>query len=276
MPTPAGGYVAPPSFQLATSAGPSGPFDCTAHAAKVTAEAATRGLWTLSGRGVRLASTEPEPDPDSPGLNLTQVAQVLERRGVDVAVYVGPRALTWAQYEAKRKAGRPGIVQVGYAPIADSMYDAFRSRFRGNHALAETVHSTYDPGAGPDSRSGIWHHDGRIYPRSLIKRGASLLWTGSRFTGSDNVWCLFANDVVPPYRVAIRPPAGMRSRTFRTWNLVNGVIVGYDIDRTGGFSAEGRLRCVPWPARKTSRYVIELTSGSRRGKVVNAEHGHPL
>ena len=273
----AGAYVAPPSFQLATSAGSTGPFDCSAHAAKVVAEFATRGLWSLSGRGIRLASNEPTPDSRSPGLNLPQVGAVLEAHGVDVSIHIGSRALTWAQYEAKRKAGRPGIIQVGYAPIADSMYDAFRSRFRGGHAMAETlVGGTYDPGAGPDSRQGIWHHDGRTYPRSLMRTAASRLWLGDLFAGAENVWCLFADDVVPTYVVSIKPPAGKRSRTFREWTVRNGVIVGYDIDRTGGFTAEGRLRCLPWPARRTSRYVIELTTGSRKGLYVNAEHGRPL
>jgi hypothetical protein len=272
---PTGKYVAPPSFQLAYYAGPTGPYDCTAHAAKVAAEAVTSGDWALTGRAIRQASSEPEPDPRSPGLNLPQVAAVLERRGIDTAVYIGSRALSWDEYELKRKAGRPAILQVGYAPISDSRYDAGRSRFRANHAIAETVHATYDPLAGPTSRTGIWHHDGRVYPRALMRGAASRLDIGGRLAGSA-VWCLFLDDVVPKYLVTIKPPAGQRSRTFRTWNIVNGVIVGYDIDRTGGFQAEGRIRCVPWPAQKTSRYVIELTNGSRKGEFVNAEHGRPM
>lgn len=189
-------YVAPPSFQLASTAGSTGPVDCTAHAAAVTIRSSTCGARTPSGRTIRLQSNEPVPDPASPGLNLDQVDAVAGHYGVNLDVRIGYRSVTWAEYERRRKAGQPTIIQVRYAAIADSKYDAGRG-FRGNHAIAETTHATYDPLA--DGRaSGVFRFNGTIYTRAVIQTAAARLDIGGgRHPAPGTVWAAFGPDVVP-------------------------------------------------------------------------------
>lgn len=189
-------YVAPPSFQLASTAGPTGPYDCTAHSAAVVIRASTCGAKAPSGRTIRLQSSEPVPDPRSPGLNLDQVDAVAAKYGVYLDTRIGYQSVTWAEYERRRKAGQPVILQVLYAAVADSRYDAGRG-FRGNHAIAETTHATYDPLA--DGRAaGVFRWNGTVYTRSVIQTAAARLDIGGgAHPRPGTVWAAFGPDVVP-------------------------------------------------------------------------------
>ncbi len=60
-------------YQQLPLGGPTGKYDCTAWMAAWLTDAHTSGATKITGRQVRLASNEPVPDPDSPGLNLGQV-----------------------------------------------------------------------------------------------------------------------------------------------------------------------------------------------------------
>lgn len=51
-----------------------GNVDCTAYSMAAAVYADTNGAVKLTGRAIRLASDEPIPDPDSPGLNIRQAA----------------------------------------------------------------------------------------------------------------------------------------------------------------------------------------------------------
>lgn len=258
-------HVVDPSLQLVVG-GVTGPYDCTAHAASNVVDGATCGRKDPNGRSIRLASNEPVPNPSSPGLNLWQVQDVMrDVYGVSTVVYVGSNALTWAQYEKKRAGGQPGIIQVTYAPIADSKYDAGRG-FRTNHALSENHMSTFDPLA--DGRaSGVWRHNGALYERSVMRRAAELLVIGDGIrAGRDNVWCLFAPDVVPDW--SARVPAG----DFWAYHIVDGRVEYRRIRTTGGFSA----LCTPprsyvWDKDRTkTSSLVRLTSGSRAGMYISS------
>jgi hypothetical protein len=219
-------YRLDPSYQLVASAGSTGGVDCTAHAASNCIDHATCGAKDPGGRTIRLLSNEPTPDPRSPGLNLGQVQSVALRHfGVYLEVHTGRNAVSWATYEARRKAGQGTEIQLQYDVIADSKYDAFYSRFRGGHAMSETFYATMDPGA--HGRPGAWKYNGTLYTRELIKTAAGRLIIGTNADGSlrrvgyGKVWCAFTRDVVPDYRVAIRPVNG-----FFRYFVEDGVITG--------------------------------------------------
>jgi len=248
---------------------------CTAVSASRVAFEATNGRVRTTGAAIRARTNEPKPDPKSPGLNLPQVVAVLENvHKIQMDVFIGSRALPWTEYEAKRKTGRPSIIQVGYGPIAASMFDAGRG-FRGGHAMAETESDTKDSLADGRAR-GVWKYDGRLYTRAVIQQAAAALDIGGGRYPAGVVWCAFGADVVPEYRVEVMPLRGKTTRPFRSFVIRNGLIVDTKANRTGGFRARAHLRCVPWPARRSSVYVLELLKpSSRAGLFIPLHWGEP-
>jgi hypothetical protein len=264
-------YVADPSFQI--GAGSTGPYDCTAHSASDAIDHATCGAKDPGGRTIRLQSSEPIPDPRSPGLNLPQVADVArDHYGVYLDVHIGARKVAWTEYERRRLAGQGAIIQVDYGPIADSRFDAGRG-FRGGHAMFETIHATYDPLA--DGRAaGVFKApaSGVVYDRAVMKQAAAKLVTrrddlgrAIERVGEGFVWAAFTRDVIPAY--SVRVPAG------EFWAYaVDGDDVKYRRRRTtGGFSAG----CTPprsyrWGGRTVT--LVQLTTGSRAGRFISANY----
>ena len=268
-------YEADPSFQLVASAGVTGKYDCTAHSASDAIDHATCGAKDPGGRTIRLATNEPIPDPDSPGLNLGQVANVaLSRYGVYLDVRTGSRAVTWGEYERRRNEGQGAIIQLSYRPIAATKYDAFGSRFFGGHAMFESIHATYDPGADGLHGPGRWKHDGSVYPRSLMRSAAGQLVLGPKTTvGDGRVWAAFTRDVIPAYRAVVPP-----GTTLRTYDVVNGVITGRSAPfTTGGFSATCTVPLSRyWPATRLRYTLVRLTSGGRKDKYIAAKYAHEV
>jgi hypothetical protein len=176
---------------------PDGGDNCTAWAGALAAAYDSCGAIRLTGTQIRAASSEPEPDPLSPGLNLPQVRAAisgLTDGRVLLGVNVGSEPLSWEEYESRRKAGHGLIAQIDYTPIRESMFRADMT-FGGGHAIFETSESTYDTLAD-GRRAGIWLHDGRVYPRSLIKEAAGELVLGKSGTkaGFGKVWCALTGD----------------------------------------------------------------------------------
>jgi hypothetical protein len=262
-------YEVPFASQL-RQGGATGPVDCMAWAASRAIGHATCGQKVPSGRTIRLLSNEPVPDPMSPGLRLQQVADVARE---DFGVYFEVHGTTysqvsWAHYERQRLAGRGCVLALGYAPIANSMYDAGRG-FDDNHAIFESLHATVDSLA--DGRAaGVWQYDGRVYPRALIRDAAGELRINSSTTVKDGyVWAAFTRDVVPDFRAVV--PAG----EFNLYTVAGGVITDRDRQRTGGFSAP----CSPPKLYKDAaglpgdQYKLSrLQSGSRAGYYVPSQY----
>lgn len=261
-------YKPAPSLQLQVG-GATGPFDCTAHAATIVLDGSTCGAKRVPGRTIRLRSSEPVPDPASPGLNLNQIADVLDDYGLYLDVRVGWRALSWAQYERFRSDGHFIEVQGGYAPIAASKYDAGRG-FRDNHAIAESSLATWDSLA--DGRApGVWRYNGTLYTRSVVRAFAARLWTGSQYTGPDRVWCAIGRDVVPDYRAVVHP---VSTRFFQY--IVNEsprVVLDRSYEHTNGFSAEcSAPKTFYWPEAGKSYRLVQLLSGARAGQWVSDQY----
>lgn len=254
---------------------PYGGYDCLAWTCSGSIAHSTQGRTLTTGTYIRKHSDEPVPDPKSPGLNLVQVAAVAKTLGVYLDVRIGSRAVTFAEYERRRLDDQGALIQVGYGPIADSRYDA-GGGFRGGHGMFEN-RRTYDPLAD-GRRSGIWRFDGRLYERSLIQKAASRLVIGYLngrpiYPAIGHVWAAFTRDVTPDYRAVV--PAG----GFWAYKLdAQGRILRHDWHTTGGFSAT----CTPpewhaWPGGPVSlRSLVKLTSGSRKGYVIEAKFAHEV
>ena len=265
-------YVVPPGFQL-QSGGSTGPYDCTAWAASRAIGHATCGNHVPSGRKIRLQSDEPVPDPRSPGLNLPQVANVAsDHYGVHLEVHTGYQALTWTEYEAARGSGRGAIIQLSYAVIHGTPFDAGRG-FTGGHAMFESRHSTYDPLA--DGRDSTYRWQLRLYPRDLMKRAAGDLIIGHDSKGHPvrvgygKVWCALTTDVAPETVVTIRPRSGHTIRHFRSMNFAAGEIIGYTVRRTRGFSRKGSApRAFRMKGRPGYHYRVKVLAGVHRGQWV--------
>ena len=116
--------------QLAPGTGPTGKFDCTAYSAAMAIDRATLGGTLVTGRAVRLASNEPYPDPDSPGLNLQQIVQVAGRWHVDI--YNRMRA-PWSSVMSMLREGRGIILQGDYDQIPKEF--SGQLSFKGDHAV---------------------------------------------------------------------------------------------------------------------------------------------
>lgn len=273
-------YEPDPSFQLAAAAGPTGPFDCSAHSTSDLIDYVTMGAKDPGGRAIRLASNEPRPDRLSPGLNLAQVAYVaLSRYNVYIDVRTGSRALTRSQYESYRLAGRGMLPQLDYAPIARSPQDAgrgFGERYPSGHMMFESHSCTQDPLA--DGRPGAWKYNGAVYNRDLMFRAMARLWTGSRTVGANEIWCGFSHDVVPDtnYFVHIKP-----SFKFFRYYVENGVIFDREPITNRSFTRPCTVPLSrPYPTSKggTGRYysLVRIKSGSYDGWYVERQFAHEV
>lgn len=269
-------YRVPPreTWQL-QNGDPYGGSNCSAWSANGLLNRVTEGRKNSSGERIRQLSSEPKPDPRSPGLTLPQVCDVLEDYfDQPMDVRIAYRALTFEEYEAKRVNGKPALIQVGYSAIADSPYDAGNG-FRGNHMMFEDNSGTYDTLA--DGRHpGVYRNGGSlVYPRDVMKRAAGLLVISQpgRPTvrvGFGRVWCAFGVDVLPPYHAEVKPRAGRKTRNFNAYTIKDGRITGYVKRTTRGFDAHcNPPRVVAWQAHGM-RYVVKLTEGPFKGSYINA------
>lgn len=221
-------YLVPPGYQL-QDGGRTGPFDCTAWSASRLIAKVTNGLRVPYGQRIRALSSEPVPDPRSPGLNIPQVSDVAyDEYRVYFEQHVGSRAMDWAEYEELRRGGRGAVIQVSYQPIAESRYDAGRG-FVGGHAMFEDQHLTGDSLADGRAKGvHLWRPgDPEVYPRSLMKEAAGDLIIGyaegrAIRAGNGKVWCAFGKDTAPNRRVRI-----LRGEGFNVFRRV-GTEIAFD------------------------------------------------
>lgn len=262
------GHITPFKPQLGD--GVYGPFDCTANSAAMAIDYASCGTVRLTGAQVRAQSSEPKPDPDSPGLNLPQVAAVAAKHGIYFDVRIGSRAVAWSEYEARRIAGQGCLGQLLYLPISKTFLDA-GGGFKGNHAWFETRLSTYEPLAD-GRRPGIHKYDGRSYPRGLVLQSMASLNIGGGDTPlPGRVWAAFTRDVVPDYFVEIRPVAPAKKRDFANYTVHAGLITSGKRDVTAGFSAKATApQAIKDASTGKYRYLVKLLTGSRKNDWVAA------
>lgn len=110
-----------------------GKYNCAAYSAAMVADYDSCGETVTTGRRVRELSTEPIPDPDSPGMTLGQVDDVLRRHfRVDPDTRM---RYPWAEFERRISAGQAAILSVGYRPIRGSRFRGSETFDKG-HAIA--------------------------------------------------------------------------------------------------------------------------------------------
>jgi hypothetical protein len=140
------GFVYKPRHQKQLTPGdPWGKFNCTAYSAAMAFDRETMGGVDVTGKQVRAASSEAYPDPNSPGLNLTQIINVGYRWHIHLE---SRRGIPWSSFIAQLKAGRGAILQGDYDQMGEWSSQA---SFKGDHAIYVNHVSgdgdlyTYDP-----------------------------------------------------------------------------------------------------------------------------------
>lgn len=219
---------------------------CTAFSGGMAGDYHTCGGTVLTGARVRQDTNEPVPDPKSPGLNLSQVDAALNRHGIDLDTrYKYP----WDVFAARIDSGEGAILQVSYAPIADSKFDAGNG-FRGGHAIfVPPTWAAMDPLA--DGRAaGVYKYRGEAYPQSLLRKAAGQLVVGSDTNGrpvtagDGFVYAAFTRDNTVPTKwvVSIHPTPPARKKAFWRYFLdAAGHVRPHrpsDLHATGGFTAD--------------------------------------
>lgn len=245
----------PARYQQLIVGGPTGPVDCTAHGGAWVTDAHTKGAIKLSGRAIRLASSEPIPDPASPGLNVGQVDAAIYRltNGRVNLDTVDPRVMTRAALKARVVAGAWVNLAVKRAVLVDRGMGGSNG-FRGAHDV--TVHC--NPG---DSTPVIGDP---LVPYYIRSSWDAVLDAAQAVTASGLIFASFTRDLIPEYRVVMSGP----DRSFWRYFLDSGQANRRTVSRTDGFSAA----CTPpryFPGRYARR-LVQLTTGSRKGWWIDA------
>lgn len=170
---------------------PTSPYDCTAYAAAATAAMSTCGSLRITGRQVRLASSEPTPDPGSPGLNLPQVDAAvfnLSHGTVNLDTHAVGNTVSTSNFQSRLINGQPAIVQLIRGYLVDAGWGGGNG-FRGGHAVAARAHGGTLQILDPLVR--IW----LLPPWSVLFRACGAL----PGVGSGQVSASFGRDVVPSH-----------------------------------------------------------------------------
>lgn len=88
--------------------------NCTAYCAAMLIGDATLGGVAITGRQVRGQSDEPQPEPGSPGLNITQIIDVARRHHVRI---VDNTRQPWEDLKTAVTHGRRVMLQIDYASL---------------------------------------------------------------------------------------------------------------------------------------------------------------
>jgi hypothetical protein len=114
--------------------------NCTAFVAAMGAEF-DAGVH-LTGTQVRQESNEPIPDPNSPGLSLTQVGTVLRHHGVTISVET---PIDFEDLDDLRQSGHAVGLQLSYKPLQTTIFSGDRAFHDGHIVLWLPNGDVYDP-----------------------------------------------------------------------------------------------------------------------------------
>lgn len=239
---------------------------CTAYSGAMAASFDRQVKMATTGEAVRRATGD-----TSGGLTLAQVDAALNKiANVNLSVYY---RLPWATFARLIDSGMGGILQGGYAPIADSRFDAGRG-FRGNHAVFVPPNwAVMDPLA--DGRYGqAYKYRNEPYPKDLLKRFAGRLdidGQGHRL-GYGYVYAATTRDKVNSYRIRINGDG-----RFWVYNVSNGVITGrvakmFTSDWASACTAPRSYR---WPGHPSKTLVrVTNANSSMNGRYVGLPQYH--
>jgi len=248
------GYL--PRFQAqnpAISHDPNGWVNCTAYAAAMAGDFDSCGSIALTGERIRSLSSEPVPDPKSPGLNLRQVDDALNRYGVDLETRY---RLPWADFVRKIDKGEGAILQGATGPLLSTTYRSTAGDI--NHAIfVPPGWGAMDPAA--DGRKTYHEYDGKPYPRDLLKRFAGHLEvTNGVRLGLGYVYAAFTRDRRSTWTWQFDPIRN--TGPLHTFTVRNGVIVGHRKQIRAGTRVykSGPPKRYPWPGHTSAQTLVPL------------------
>lgn len=132
-------------YQL-NKADPIGKFGCSNYSFAMYADAVTIGGLKISGADARKISSEPKPNPQSPGLNIDQLVEVADKLRIDLWDRTG---LTWRHLIQFLKEDRRILLQLKNEELKDGtttdvphmiLLQAIRSKgILGNNPLLKTA-----------------------------------------------------------------------------------------------------------------------------------------
>jgi hypothetical protein len=264
----ANGFVFP-AFQAqnpAISGYPLGWASCTAFAGAMAAAFDRQVSKVMTGGQLRTATHD-----TSGGLTLAQIdAALLSGWDINVATSYG---MAWDQFAAAIDRGQGAILQGGYAPIADSRFDA-GGGFRGNHAvLVLPGWIVMDPLAD-GRRVGIYKYRGEAYPQSLLRSFAGKLNldpSGYRALGLGKAYVSLTHDRVAAWA------ASVQNRRCGIYTVIDNTVVHARVATNPlTFSAP----CTPprlyrWPGH-TSQSLVKISGGSHDGMYIRATYAHEV
>lgn len=258
-------YLARHRAQLAFSEGGKyGPVNCTPVGFSRALDQGTCGKELVTGAQIRAASTEPIPDPASPGMNLDQGDDAVFRLTAG-RINFDSRRMYDADVAIRRiLGGEPAVIQFQRSALI-SLGFGFGNAFAGGHA------------ASADGIGGLHIDDTltRRFPVTAAQMktilGSLLLSTGP--VGYGKAYISFAPDMTAAWRVVVHPPSGEFG--LYTVDPARRLVTATRVARTGGFSARcTSARSFRWDGHASQSLVI-LTSGAladraRRDGVVYA------
>ncbi len=146
-----------------------GSYNCAAYAFAKGIEFDTCGAVRITGARVRQLTSEPIPDPRSPGLHHGQLRDVAAKFGVRLELLQG------APWDEVEDAGRDRAVllALNYRPIRYTSFSGQRT-FGGNHEMLMLPERfTYDPLCDGRISNGARVFRGpAIYPRTLLMQAS--------------------------------------------------------------------------------------------------------
>jgi hypothetical protein len=197
-------------YQQLIYGGVTGPYDCTAWCGAWLTDAHTLGKTHLSGRAIRLASDEPNPDDDSPGLNARQVDDAIYKltsHKVDLQLGGDWTPKTNVQkLQQWHYAGRPMMVAVIRGRLGSRVSGLLDiSPFQGAHQVG----LIFD-----DGKSWLFDPLSKIY----LPVTPSDVWYGAAYVeGSSygSAYALVGRDIVPSHYEVLIDPAPERFWAYR-------------------------------------------------------------
>ena len=252
-------------YQQLVYGGATAGVDCTAWGGALCTDAHTQGAIKLTGRQIRLASSEPVPDHASPGLNVGQVdAAIYKLTGGKVNLdTLDPREVGRQTVRGRVIGGRWVNLAVKRGVLVDRGYGGSNG-FRGAHDI--TVHC--NPG---DDTPVIGDP---LVPYYIRSTWDAVLDAAQAVTASGYIFCSFTRDLIPEYHCPIKPDPGEGLERFYTYTVKNGVITGRKPDATKGFDA--RCTAPRYYPGVHARRLVRLLGGAREGKYVDARRAREV
>ncbi len=141
---------------------------CAAFVGAMAHDYAACGNPHYTGAQVRNQTNEPIPDPASPGLTITQVANALAKLGTPVTTFA---RLAWSDVEHLIDTGHYVSLCGKYSVIRPTAFSG-DPNFYGNHQIGIPPGWEAQDPLCDGRRAGIYKYQHEAYPRDLLRRFA--------------------------------------------------------------------------------------------------------